>query len=436
MGPGRAAPCYDPAMTGDRRPALLSRFELGLNSAERELVDLARGWSAQRGVSLYLVGGSVRDLLLGRTRLDLDLALEGDVTALGRALADRLGARLTLHDQFGTALLEADGWTADLVRTRAERYTAPAALPEVRPGSIADDLARRDFTVHAMALRLDAEGAGLLIDPFGGERDLATHRFRVLHEQSFRDDPTRILRLARYASRLGFAVEPDTLRLARRDAVYIDLLSPARIAHELERGFAEPLPELMLAALDDLHALLRVFGEPLPIAALGSRFGRLREDGGPAPAMAEYLCALAADWPRIAIEGLTRRIELRQDAIAALHDLPAARRALRELASQLATPSRVVEALGRCALAAVRGAAAAAGGSNARLVRRYLREWRELRPRLRGEDLIALGVPRGPRVGELLRALTAARLDGSLPDRAAEVAFVRCRLAEAATDDG
>ncbi len=423
-------------MNGSERPDLLARFTAGLDPRERALLAAAGDWCKAHGAPLYLVGGSVRDLLLGRGRLDLDLAAEGDVTALGRMLADRAGARLVVHDQFGTALLEGDGWSIDLVRTRAERYTAPAALPEVRPGTIAEDLARRDFTVHAMALQLDAGGPGRLLDPFHGERDLDARVYRVLHQDSFRDDPTRILRLARYLSRLEFTVEPDTLQLARRDAGYIDLLSPARIAHELERGFAEPLPELMLAALDDLHALLRVFGEPVPVAALGERFGRLRADGGPAPAMAEYICALAADWPRVAIERLARRIELRQDAIAAVHDLPAARRALRDLASQRVAPSRVVEVLGRCALAAVRGAAAAAGGTNARLVRRYLGEWRELRPRLRGEDLIALGVPRGPRVGELLRALTAARLDGAMPDRAAEAAFVRCRLAEATMEKG
>ncbi|HZQ38882.1 MAG TPA: hypothetical protein VFD32_23360, partial [Dehalococcoidia bacterium] len=409
-------------MNGSERPDLIARFDAGLLAHERELIETACAWVEAHDTHLYLVGGSVRDLVLGRDRLDLDLAIEGDALALARVLAARFAARLTAHEQFGTAALEGMGWTLDLVRTRAERYTAPAALPEVGPGSIDDDLARRDFTVHAMALRLYQPGRGVLLDPFGGERDLINRVYRVLHEDSFRDDPTRILRLARYVARLGFGVEPRTLAFAWRDAGYIDLLSPARIAHELERGFAERLPELMLATLDELHAVPRVFGEALPVAALPARFDRLRDDGGPRPAMAEYVCTIAAGWPRVALERLSRRIELRQDAITALHDLPSARRALRELVEERAPPGRVVEALGRCALAAVRGAAAAAGGSNARLVRRYLREWRELRPRLRGDDLIALGAPRGPRIGELLRALTAARLDGALPNRAAEEA--------------
>lgn len=415
-------------MRARERPELLARFEAGLDQRGRELVQAASAWAVAHAAPLYLVGGSVRDLLLGRAWQDLDLALDGHAVALGQTLAERFGVAVTVHEQFGTATLAGDGWTLDLVRTRAERYTAPAALPVVAPGSIADDLARRDFTVHAMALRLDGDGRGTLFDPFGGELDLARRAYRVLHDDSFRDDPTRILRLARYMPRLGFAVEAHTLMLAHRDAGYIDLLSPARVAHELERGFAEPQPELMLAALDGLHASLRVFGEPVPVASLAERFGRLREDGGPRPAMADFLCTLAADWPRVALERLAQRVELRQDAIGALRDLPAARRALNELAMEHAPASRVVEALGRCALPAVRGAGAAAGGSNARLVRRYLREWRELRPRLRGDDLVAIGVPHGPRVGELLRALTAARLDGALPDRAAELAFVRCRL--------
>lgn len=418
-------------MDGSARPDLLARFDAELAPRERAVLSAARAWADAHGVALYLVGGSVRDLLLGRRRLDLDLAVEGNAAALGRELAGSFAARITLHEQFGTASLEGDGWTLDLVRTRAERYTAPAALPEVAPGSIADDLARRDFTVQAMALRLDTRGPGVLLDPFGGEQDLARRVYRVLHRDSFRDDPTRILRLARYIARLGFLAEAETLRLAWRDGAYLDLLTPARIAHELERGFAEPLPERMLSALDDLHALLRVFGEAVPVASLAERFGRLRDDGGPAPGLPEFLCTLAAEWPRVALERLDDRVELRQDAIVALHDLPAARRTLREQTEARAVPSLVVEALGRCALAAVRGAAAAAGGSNARLVRRYLREWRDLRPRLRGDDLIALGVERGPRVGELLRALTAARLDGLLLSTSAEQAFVRCRLAEA-----
>jgi tRNA nucleotidyltransferase (CCA-adding enzyme) len=248
---------------------------------------------------------------------------------------------------------------------------------------------------------------------------------RVLHEASFRDDPTRLLRLARYAARLAFTVEPETLRLARRDAVFIDQLSPARLAHELERGFAEPLPERMLAALSNLHALRRIFPALQQTEAAAQWFARLRDDGGGPPGLADYLCALGAGWPRVELQRLGERLELRHDVLAALRDLPGAVRALRELTAGGADPVQVVEALARYELAAVRGAGANCGGSSAKLVRRYIGEWRLLRPRLRGDDLLALGVPPGPRVGEALRALTVARLRGKLPNDAAERSFVR-----------
>src|SRR5579885_979786 len=154
------------------RPELLARFEAGLDRREQLILEAACTWCAEQRVPLYLVGGSVRDLLLGRSRLDLDLAVDGDAAALGRALAHSGRARLTVHEKFGTAALAGDGWTLDLVRTRAERYTAPAALPSVAPGSIDADLARRDFTAHALALRLDAAARGVLLDPFGGEADI------------------------------------------------------------------------------------------------------------------------------------------------------------------------------------------------------------------------------------------------------------------------
>ncbi|HLZ72940.1 MAG TPA: hypothetical protein VKV26_23800 [Dehalococcoidia bacterium] len=407
-----------------QRQDLFARFTRELREGERAVIAAARAWAAEQAAPLYLVGGSVRDLLLGRGHLDLDLALEGDLAALTRELSPRFRSEVTFHEQFGTASLEGIGWALDLVRTRSERYGAPADLPLVEPAGIAEDLARRDFTAHAMALRLDGESAGMLLDPFAGEADLQRRLFRVLHGESFRDDPTRLLRLARYAARLGFAVEPETLRLARRDAVFLDSLTPARITHELVRGFAEPLPETMLSVLGELRALRRVLPALSQTEAVSEWFSGLRADGGAAPAFADYLCTLGADWSRTDLQWLVRRLELRQDVLAALHDLPGATRTLRELVHAGADAADVVEALARIELPAIRGAGARAGGAKAKLVRRYIGQWRDLRPRLRGDDLLALGVPAGPAVGAVLRALTAARLRGRLPDRSAEQAFV------------
>ena len=166
----------------------------------------------------YLVGGAVRDLLLGGSAVDLDVAVEGDAVAVAEEVARRLGGTVRAHDRFGTATVQAGDVTVDLASTRSETYERPGALPEVAPAGLDEDLGRRDFTINAMAVGLTGSKAGELRDPHGGAADLEAGIVRVLHDASFVDDPTRLLRAVRYEARLGFAIDPDTERLAR-DAV-------------------------------------------------------------------------------------------------------------------------------------------------------------------------------------------------------------------------
>src|SRR5215216_406156 len=173
------------------------------------LPGLDRVREAAPGTAVYLVGGAVRDLVLGRERADLDLVVEGDPAALGR----RLGGEIRTHERFSTATVHLNGGELDLATSRSESYARPGALPDVRPAPLADDLARRDFTINAMALPITGEPK--LIDPHCGLADLRRGTLRVLHERSFVDDPTRALRAARYAARYGFALEPETERLLR-----------------------------------------------------------------------------------------------------------------------------------------------------------------------------------------------------------------------------
>ena len=189
---------------------------------------------ACEGMPAYLVGGAVRDLLLGETRADLDVAVEGDV----RALADALGGEIIVHERFETAAITVDGHEIDIARARAETYERPGALPTVSPASIAEDLARRDFTVNAMAVPLAGEAK--LIDPHGGADDLAAGVLRVLHDLSFEDDPTRALRAARYAARLGLKPDPGTERLLR--LADLGTVSDDRVLAELARIAAEEHP--------------------------------------------------------------------------------------------------------------------------------------------------------------------------------------------------
>lgn len=166
--------------------------------------------------AVFLVGGTVRDLILGVKNLDLDIVVEGDAIRLGEKLSEEIGGELVVHRQFGTcALVTKKALKIDLATARMETYKKPGALPDVRPSSLEDDLARRDFTINAMAMSINKNNFGRLIDPFGGRRDLARGAIKVLHNGSFIDDPTRIFRAARFESRPGFSIEARTLRLAK-----------------------------------------------------------------------------------------------------------------------------------------------------------------------------------------------------------------------------
>jgi tRNA nucleotidyltransferase (CCA-adding enzyme) len=182
-----------------------------------------------RGDGVYLVGGTVRDILLGRPGFDVDIAVEGDAISFARGL----GGEVTEHGRFGTAVVRfGDGRHWDVVTARRETYPAPAVLPDVEAGTIEDDLARRDFTVNAMAASL-GEDFGRVVDPHAGRADLEARAIRVLHPASFVDDPTRIFRAIRYESRLGFRMDPETERLAREGMAGVALLSDARFREEV-----------------------------------------------------------------------------------------------------------------------------------------------------------------------------------------------------------
>ncbi len=414
----------------DNVTSLLEGFDLRLSEHERALLDHARAWCDHNRVPLYLVGGSVRDLLLGLAHLDLDLAVEGDAVALATAIAAALVAEVTTYSHFGTATVTYRDRSVDIARTRSERYAYPGTLPIVSPAPIEDDMGRRDFTVNALALGMAGGAARRLIDPFDGRADLKGRLIRVLYGESFRDDPTRILRMARYTARLQFEVDPGTLAAGKKAATFLSVLSPARITHEFERMFAEPRPEDILLLLRELHALSPIYPEFRLSERLGESFQRLRADGGTAPGVSEYLCALAAPWGRHEIQGLANALELRQEERAALLDLRGAVAVLHELSSKPLDPATVTHALSRFQPAAVRGAGAAAGGLTSRIVRRFVDEWRNVAPLLRGDDVISMGVPKGPPVGEVLKTLQAGRLRGELRNEDDERALVRAWLAK------
>ena len=374
---------------------------------------MARLLGAERREPVYLVGGVVRDLLLGRGVRDVDLVVEGDAAEFAAALGRRLGAERRSHARFATATLTlSSGGTVDVAAARTERYPSPGALPEVSTGaSIEEDLARRDFTIHAMARELG--GRRLVVDPFGGRADLGGRRIRALHAASFRDDPTRMFRAVRYGNRLGFRLAPETRRqlAAAVDGSALDTISGDRLRRELRLLFGEEGRTGALARLESA-GLDRAIDRALSRRA-GARIRLRRLERAPAgTAPVSWIASLLA-WlgpssvdeaasvsARLALSGTEARIlaawpeALPAIASAARGTPPVLRRALRGRDPE--TIAAVSASLPAGSAWRIREAAATPA------------------PRLsiRGADLRAAGVPAGPTIGRALARTREALEEG------------------------
>lgn len=370
----------------------------------RFVLDCAARIAEESGLEAYLVGGPVRDHLLGVITTDLDITVVGDAMAVAERLAAEIQGRLTVHQRFGTATVTAGSLTIDLVTARREAYPSPGALPNVEPGGIADDLARRDFTINAMAMPLPATSTRL-VDPHNGSADLKAGLIRVLHDGSFRDDPTRILRAVRYAARFGFAIERETADLMEEalSARALSTLTGDRLRHELERTFHEqdPIAPLQLA---DNHEILSAIHPALTARHLPAATSE------PVAPLA-WLAALV--WPLDAKEGaaLNARLNAPSDWARVIRDTARIRQ-LSPALGDASKPSEVCSLLDDLAPDALRGTLIMGGGPARDRIHSYLSDWWSVAPRLRGHDLLALGVPAGPEMGATLRELRRARLDG------------------------
>jgi tRNA nucleotidyltransferase (CCA-adding enzyme) len=383
-----------------------------------------------QGRTLYLVGGCVRDLALGRDLLDVDAVAEGEVQSLAVTAAQTLGGRWIAHDAFGTGTLEVNGARVDLAMARAETYARPGALPRVRPAPVQEDLARRDFTINAIALALSGPERGRLLDPFGGWEDLRRGLVRVLHSRSFVDDATRILRAVRYAARLRLRIEPGTRKLLQRDLSYLQTISGARIRQELLRLLAEERPETPLLLCQELDVLRAVHPALRFDRRLAAAFLSARRRGAPlGPEL--YLALLAIPVSKEEAAGVAHRLALTARERRAAEGAASLGCVVTRLAQPRLRPSEVAAQLQPFPEASL-WAQALAGSIPAtrRRVRLYLTKWRYVKPSLDGSALLRLGVPKGALVGEAMRMLQAARLDGRVRTREQEVAAVRRLLRE------
>ena len=420
-------------MTRQRTPLraadILSSLNRSLPPLTAALLASIREEARNAGLALYLVGGPVRDLLLDRPVKDLDLVVEGDAQGLASTIAAKLKGKVLSRSQFGTAAVRFGDQSLDLVTARRETYPRPGALPKVTPSSIEDDLARRDFTINSMAIPLSGASLGDVLDPHDGRADLAAGLVRFLHENSFVDDPTRILRALRYEQRLDFHLEALTERRLVEALGHgaMDTLSGDRLRRELAVMLREAEPHRALGrsaelgVLAAIHPTLRDDSAVATLAASGENISPL-----------EYLAALSfplspedgkslvhrlrmpATWERV----VTDTIAVRHDSVPHIAGRPnVTRSALYRTLEPYVPEALRVNALMAEDSVIKKGLEA------------YLEDLRYVNVILRGADLVSIGFPQGPLVGEVLLELRWARLDGGVTTREDEIRYAEEYLA-------
>jgi tRNA nucleotidyltransferase (CCA-adding enzyme) len=388
--------------------------------------------AARQGQSLYLVGGVVRDLFLRRTNLDLDLVVDGDAIKLAQRLADIIPARITAHSRFNTAKLRWEKWSVDLATVRAETYDRPGALPRVKPGTLATDLFRRDFTINAMAIELTASRYGQLIDLYGGRDDLKHRLIRILHEKSFIDDATRIWRALRYEQRLDFQMEANTLRWLKKDVPMLDTISGDRIRHELELVLKEERPEKALRRAEELGVLARLHPALKGNGWLARKFGQAQGLYYPeSPPVGLYLALLCYRLTEDESEELIVYLRPAKPLAQTIRDTLNLKAGLEVLATPRLPRSSLYFLLEGSSPIAITANQLA---SDSPIVRRrfklFLSKLRYIKPALTGNDLRKMGIRPGPRMKEVLHRLHTARLDGKVRTKKGEMELVRGLLVE------
>ncbi|MBS1253154.1 MAG: Multifunctional CCA protein [Anaerolineales bacterium] len=449
----------------DRAAEIKARLQSALSPALLELLDLASATADRHDDQLYIVGGFVRDLLLGVERgPDIDLVVDGDAIGLARSLQREQGGRVTSHFRFGTAKwILPDDWSnqagvpdaLDFVAARTEFYERPTALPSVERGSIKSDLRRRDFTINTMAISLNLDRYGELLDFFGGEADLQRGLIRVLHNLSFVEDPTRILRAARLAERLDFEIESRTRELIDDAVDLLDRVSGDRVRHELFSTFEEKEPERVLGWLHNLSALQTIHPALTYEAWVAEKFQNLRAniagwyqmscrppnaktDRSPLPPElptqprpALYLALLCYRLTAQEIAEIVRRLQTRRDIATLMRQMPALRSAEERLNQAGLRRSDVYHILEKFDADAVCLLWVATDDPQVReRTDLYQRELQCVEPILDGHYLEELGVRPGPIYRDVLEAIRDARLDLEVKAREDEEALVQRILAE------
>lgn len=394
----------------------------------------------ETGRSVFVVGGFVRDLLMKRPNLDVDIMVQGDGIEFAHALAERAEGKVKRHRQFGTAVVTlADGFKVDVATARTETYACPGALPSVEPGSIETDLKRRDFSINAMAVQLNEAFFGKLVDLYGGESDLRYGFVRVLHQNSFMDDPTRIFRAIRFEQRYGFSIEPDT-ELILQDALkggYLTKISRQRLRNEILLILKEEKPFPAVSRLAHFN-LVKYIHPSISISdKLAELFHRVKEildwwnstsDDNGADTVLLNLMVLLDQLDKEDVEDVSKRLALSKKYTEALRisktHLPDI---FQRMDGVKIPPSEIYGMLKGLPLEVLLSVMVRSPGA-CESISSYLTKLRKIRPLVNGNDLGELKYPAGPLYSQILDRTFAAQLDGQIGDKDQAIQFIKSRF--------
>jgi tRNA nucleotidyltransferase (CCA-adding enzyme) len=366
------------------------------------------------GQSLYMVGGSVRDLLLGRQIIDIDLATEGDGVLLAHELARSLGGTFKSSSQFGTAKIRLMGLDIDVASSRREIYNNPGALPTVMPGDIVDDLNRRDFTINAMAIYLDHSRYGDLVDFNHGKRDIEDRVIRVLHDKSFQDDATRMIRAVRYEQRLGFSINHHTLQHLANDIHNIHTISKDRLQKEIRRALGEERPARTLARLSRLGILESVHSPLGKYAKIADRVVELENSGLYNNSVLIYLASLACQITLSEGIKLIERLNMPKSWARVVKDTCQISESTK-LHSRVLKNRDLYALLAGLDINAIRAASLLHYNEQAQWnLSFFLSNLDNISSMVSAHEIMALGVPQGPMVGKVMEELRDGILDGRI----------------------
>jgi len=417
----------------------IDRLLLKLPEDVRSVAGLAASAAAENGGRIFLVGGCVRDLLLNADNFDLDFVVEGEGIKTAQRLAASLNAEMIQHRRFGTATIVSQGVKIDVATARTETYPVPASLPVVRPGTLEEDLYRRDFTINAMAVSINDGDFGSLVDSFGGRQDLREGKIRVLHNASFTDDPTRILRAARFEQRYCFRIEPATLALLKNAARsgMLNAVHPHRLRDELililkERRPYKPLSRLKRSAgLDFLHPHIslgrQTYGLFGKVPARAEWFGRRLPHRRRPEIWVVYLMVLLDGLTAAQSVEFCRRFGLRrgdEKRVLSVKQLNKAQ--LKKLHSAAGRPSEIYSILEPLSYEAILFLSVKYGDRSLRKnIEDFLCFYNGLSIHINGRDIHQLGCGPGPLYQRIFSAVLEARLNGEVHNKQDELDLAR-----------